>query len=107
MNTLAYKDKLPILLHVSVWLLLGMMLFFLNPLSWKVTLPDAFWVRQGILLLLLAAIFYLNEHLLVPKFLFKKSKSWLFLGIVLCLRLFLLLSLQQIELCLNLPKLLH
>lgn len=107
MSTLAYRNKLPILLHVSAWLLLGMMLFFLNPLSWKVTLPDAFWVRQGILLLLLAAIFYLNEHLLVPKFLFKKSKSWLFLGIVLCLTFLLMLALQQIELWLNLPELLH
>ena len=107
MSTLAYKNKLPILLHVSVWLLLGMMLFFLNPLSWKVTLPDAFWVRQGILLLMLAAIFYVNEHLLVPKFLFKKSKSWLFLGIVLCLTLLLMVALQQIELWLNLPELLH
>lgn len=107
MSKLAYKNKLPLLLHVSAWLLLGMMLFFLNPLSWKVTLPDEFWIRQGILILMLAGIFYLNEHLLVPKFLFKKGKIWLFLGIVLCLTLVLMLALQQIELWLNLPELLH
>lgn len=72
MSPTVYKNKLPILLHASAWLLLGMMLFFLNPLSWKVTLPDAFWIRQCMLLLMLAGIFYLNAHWLVPKFLFKK-----------------------------------
>lgn len=107
MSPTVYKNKLPILLHASAWLLLGMMLFFLNPLSWKVTLPDAFWIRQCMLLLMLAGIFYLNAHWLVPKFLFKKGKTWLFLGIVLCLTLLLMLVLQQIELWLNLPELLH
>lgn len=107
MSTLAYKNKIPILLHISAWLLLGMMLFVLNPRSWKVTLPDEFWIRQGILLLMLAGIFYLNQHLLVPKFLFKKGKTWLFLVIVLCLTLMLMLALQQTELWLNLPELLH
>ena len=98
---------MPILLHVSAWLLLGMMLFLLNPLSWKVTLPDQFWIRQGILLMILIGVFYLNVHYLVPKFLFKKGKTWLFLAIALGITLLSMLTLQQIEIWLNLPELMH
>ncbi|HLW20236.1 MAG TPA: histidine kinase [Cyclobacteriaceae bacterium] len=107
MNTTSHRYKLPILLHVSAWLLLGMMLFLLNPLSWKVVLPDQFWVRQGILLIMLAGVFYLNEHLLVPKFLFKKGKTWLFLGMALIITLLFMLVIQQVEIWLNLPELMH
>lgn len=98
---------MPILLHVSAWLLLGMMLFLLNPLSWKVTLPDQFWIRQGILLMMLIGVFYLNVHFFVPKLLFKKGKTWLFLGTALGITLLSMLTLQQIEIWLNLPELMH
>ncbi|HLT07946.1 MAG TPA: histidine kinase [Cyclobacteriaceae bacterium] len=107
MSAFADQKKLPILLHISAWLLLGMLLFFLNPLAWKVSLPDEFWARQCILLVMLAGVFYLNEHILVPRFLFIKGKIWLFLAIVLTITLMLMLTLQQVELWLNLPELLH
>jgi len=107
MSPTQFRNKLSILLHVSAWLLLGMMLFLLNPLSWKVALPDQFWIRQGILLIMLAGIFYLNEHLLVPKFLFKKGKTWVFLGIAVAIGFLLMLVIQQIEVWLNLPELMH
>src|SRR5690606_41468129 len=97
MNTTSHRYKLPILLHVSAWLLLGMMLFLLNPLSWLVALPDQFWITQGIRLLMLAGIFYLNEHLLVPKCLFNKGKSWEFLGIAVAIGLLLMLVIHQTE----------
>lgn len=107
MTPIQYRNKLSILIHVSAWLLLGMMLFLLNPISWKVTLPDEFWIRQGILLLMLAGVFYLNIHLLLPKFLFKKGKAVVYLGIALAVSLVFMLTLQQIELWLNLPELMH
>ncbi|MEX2594913.1 MAG: histidine kinase [Anditalea sp.] len=107
MKPLNYKKNLPILLHVSAWVLLGMMLFLLAPLSWKVTLPYQFWIRQAILMLILVGVFYLNVHLLVPQFLFKKGKIWAFLGIAMGITLLLMLALQRIEIWMNLPELMH
>lgn len=107
MNPIHTRKKLPILLHVSAWVLLGMILFLLNPLSWRVTLPSEFWIRQGFLLVILVFVFYFNVHLLVPRFLFKKGKIWIFLGSALFVTLLFMVVLQQIEMWLNLPELMH
>jgi LytS/YehU family sensor histidine kinase len=101
------RKKLPILLHVSAWVLLGMILFLLNPLSWKVTLPTEFWIRQGFLLVILVFVFYFNVHFLVPRFLFKKGKIWIFLASALFITILFMVVLQQIEIWLNLPELMH
>ncbi len=107
MKPIYIRKKLPILLHVSAWVLLGMILFLLNPLSWRVILPTEFWIRQGVLLLILVCVFYFNVHLLVPRFLFKKGKVWVFLGLALGISLLFMVVLQQIEVWLNLPELMH
>jgi sensor histidine kinase YesM len=46
-------------------------------------------------------------HLLVPRYLFKKGKTGAFLGITLGITLVLMLALQQVEVWLNLPELMH
>lgn len=107
MKAWPFRNKSTILLHLSAWLLLCMMLFLLMPLSWKVILPNEFWVRQGVFVLLLMAVFYLNVHVLVPKFLFKKDKVWMFLGIALLLTTLVLAAAQMVETWLNLPELMH
>lgn len=107
MTPLQKSKLLPSLLHVSAWLILGLMIFLLNPLSWKVALPYQFWIRQGFLFLILVFVFYLNVHILVPRFLFKKGKTLHFLGIALALTFLLMVLLHQIEIWLNLPELMH
>lgn len=107
MGTLPFKNKSTILLHLSAWLLLCMMLFLLMPLSWNVVLPNQFWVRQGVFVLLLMVVFYLNVHVVVPKLLFKKDKVWMFLGIALGLTILVLTAVQMVETWLNLPELMH
>ena len=107
MKALPIKSKSTILLQLSAWLLLCMMLFLLIPLSWKVVLPAQFWFRQGVSVALLMVVFYLNLHVLVPKFLFTKDKVWVFLGIALGLTILVLAAAQMVETWLNLPELMH
>lgn len=101
------RKNIPVLLHISAWVLMGMILFLIAPLSWKVNLPYQFWIRQGILLLLLVSVFYINMHYLVPRYLFKKGQIWAFLGIGLGLAFLLMLAIQRIEIAMHLPQLMH
>ncbi|WP_194777378.1 sensor histidine kinase [Pararhodonellum marinum] len=106
MQKLTSKTNFNTIIHVLVWVLMGMVLFIISPLSWKVELPSEFWVRQGIIFSLLIAIFYFNINFLVPKYLFT-GKIWTFLFIVILTSIGLLWGVQRFEIMVNMQKLMH
>jgi len=67
---------------VHFLVLLGLLVFTCLPLTWQVTLPVQFWIKQGIDYCLWIGIFYLNLNFLVPKILYK-SKTLVFIILVL------------------------
>jgi sensor histidine kinase YesM len=56
-------------MHLLAWALLGFVLVFYQPLSWGVSLPAVFWVKQFLNLGLLVSLFYFNSLYLVPRYL--------------------------------------
>jgi len=62
-----------IAVHLLAWALLGFVLMFYQPLSWGVSLPASFWIKQTLNFLILAGLFYLNALYIVPQFLLKNK----------------------------------
>jgi LytS/YehU family sensor histidine kinase len=72
--------------HILGWFLLGYLMLFYIPLTWKVELPSAFWLWQSIILFLLIVLFYSTAKIIVPKTIIKDNTSpfllWAFLSIL-------------------------
>ncbi|MBE8726221.1 sensor histidine kinase [Flavobacterium hungaricum] len=70
--------------HILGWFLLGYLMLFYIPLTWKVILPSAFWLWQIIVLFLLIVLFYSTAKVIVPRTIFKDNTSpfllWAFLA---------------------------
>ena len=65
------KSKLvTIVIHVLIWAVFGL-IFFFQPLTWRIAVPYQLWVRSGITFGLLVTAFYLNSFVLVPRFVLK------------------------------------
>ena len=77
------KDKLiTVLIHVLIWGFLIFVLFMYPVLSGAmVKLPDTFWAKQDIHILLLLFTYYINAFYLVNKLLLK-NKPVLFVGVL-------------------------
>ena len=77
------KDKLiTVLIHVLIWGFLIFVLFMYPVLSGAmVKLPDTFWAKQDIHILLLLFTYYINAFYLVNKLLLK-NKPVLFIGVL-------------------------
>ncbi|CAD0007753.1 sensor histidine kinase [Flavobacterium chungangense] len=80
-----FRPYLFVGLHILGWLLLGFIMLFYIPLTWKVVLPPEFWLWQIIILFLLILLFYSNAKIVVPKTIIKNNTSpylvWSFLAI--------------------------
>lgn len=63
---------------VNLLLLLGLILFLLQPLGWHMQLPTEFWIRQSGLFVLWVALFFVNSKFLVPFLLFKNKEPAFF-----------------------------
>jgi sensor histidine kinase YesM len=63
------KGGVVAIMHLLAWALLGFVLVFYQPLSWGVSLPAVFWVKQFMNFGLLVALFYFNSRYLVPRYL--------------------------------------
>lgn len=100
------KQYISPFLHILVWSMLAVLLLLLQPLSWQVSLPVEFWVRQGILLFLLVSIFYLNLRVFVPRLLFENRLGW-FISLLVVLPVAVVLLVQLAESWLNLPELMY
>ncbi len=101
-----YRPYIKPLIHILIWILLGFMLLLFHPLSWQVTLPPEFWVKQAVLFCLLVAVFYLNSQVFVPRLLFRNKTSW-FIVVLLAISFALMLLIQMVDLWLNLPELMY
>lgn len=70
------------LIHVLLWGLLGLMLLLFQ-LSWHVTLPTEFWVKQLVLFGLWVMVFYLNSQVAVPRLLLQGRTGWFIASLLL------------------------
>ncbi|MDH5610358.1 MAG: histidine kinase [Cyclobacteriaceae bacterium] len=84
----------------------SMLIWLLIPLTWNVSLPEEFWVKQGIFLLVLLAAYYTNALVLVPRFLVTNRLALYALLVVASVAI-VLVVLQVAELSLHLPELMH
>ncbi|MGV3599722.1 MAG: sensor histidine kinase [Dyadobacter fermentans] len=87
-------------MHLLAWALLGFVLVFYQPLSWGVSLPAVFWVKQILNFALLVALFYFNARYLVPRYLLKNRILVFILWVIALAALMLIVSKladQQLE----------
>ncbi len=94
---------MPWLVHVLVWALLGSILLLWQPLTWQITIPTQFWVKQATLFALLLAVFYSNTHIWIPRLLFQNRTS-LFVLLNIVAVLFVAFLVQKIEILINLRE---
>lgn len=59
------------MIHILVWSVFGLAIFFYLPLFSGINIHYRFWIRQIITLGLLVIAFYINAYVLVPRFLLK------------------------------------
>lgn len=82
------RSSLTILTHVTVWSLFGFVLLFYPPLTWNITVPANFWIKQTVNLVIMIGVFYANAFFVAPKLLFERNGKVLFviwlLGVVAC-----------------------
>jgi len=77
------KSKLiTILIHILVWGVFGLAIFFYQPFLSGVDIPYQFWIKQIFVLGLLVIAFYINSLVLVPRFLLRNRTGYYFAFIV-------------------------
>ena len=106
MQELPIKKKISVLIHFLGWGLVGIVLFLLTPLSWKVNLPIQFWMKQAMILGILVSVFYFNMHYLVPRLLFR-AKTGIFLLYLIILGILFISLLMLFDNWMNMPELMH
>jgi sensor histidine kinase YesM len=82
------------------------LIYFTQPLAWNIIIPFQFWIKQFIILGLLAGAYYLNAVILVPRFLLKNHTGVYFL-IIVCISVGLVLANIYTDEWLNVEQLLH
>src|SRR5579862_4977443 len=70
------------LIHILIWAVFGLAVFFYQPLTWNINVPFQLWIKQGLLLLMLVVAYYINSLVLVPKFLLKNRTGYYFLFLI-------------------------
>ena len=106
MSATAFQRVLTPLIHVLAWGLLALALLLFQPSAGHVVLPAQYWVKQGALLLLWLAAFYLTTRLLVPRLLLRGRSGWFVLALAATAAAVLLLS-HALEQALHLPELMR
>ncbi|GAA4365019.1 hypothetical protein GCM10023185_34980 [Hymenobacter saemangeumensis] len=91
------------LLHALVWGLVAVLLIAQQP-DYPGPKPPEFWVKQGVVFALLAALFYLNTQWAVPRLLHRRQ-ALAFVGLNAAAVLLVLFVHQQVELRLHVPEL--
>ncbi|MBD1383711.1 histidine kinase [Mucilaginibacter rigui] len=72
-----------ILIQTLIWIVLGTVLLFNQPLGWGIDVPYQFWIKQNLFFIILIAAYYLNAYYFVPEFLLKNRSRIYFLLITL------------------------
>ncbi|GAB3638249.1 histidine kinase [Hymenobacter arcticus] len=81
MSTFSFQRLLTPLIHVLAWGLLALTLLLFQPMQGRVELPPQYWVRQGALLVLWLAAFYVTTRLSVPRLLLRGRTGWFVLAL--------------------------
>jgi two-component system, LytTR family, sensor kinase len=77
------KSKLvTVIIHILIWAVFGLIVFFFQPLTWNIEVPYQLWVENSIVVGMLVIAYYLNSFILVPKFLLNNRTSIYFLIII-------------------------
>ena len=99
------KSKLiTILVHILVWGVFGLAIFFYQPFLSGIDIPYQFWIKQIIVLGLLVVAFYINSLVLVPRFLLKNHSGYYFVTVICVVMAIVLLS-GWVDRALNLHQL--
>ena len=106
MAAFTFRRYLTPLIHVLAWGLLALTLLVFQPLSAHITLPSQFWVKQGVLLVLWVAVFYLTAYVSVPRLLMKGHTGWFVVVLVATAAVIQLMS-RGLESALHLPELMR
>jgi two-component sensor histidine kinase len=106
MAAFIFRRYLTPLIHVLAWGLLALTLLVFQPMSGHITLPPQFWVKQGVLLVLWVAAFYLTAYVSVPRLLMRGHTGWFILALIGTAATIQLLS-RGLENALHLPELLR
>lgn len=92
-----------ILVHVLAWALLGFTFLLYQPLSWNVRLPEEFWIKQSMHIVILVGLYYVNSWYFVPKLLLKNKIGAY--ALVICLTILIMsLLIHSLESWLHLPE---
>jgi two-component system LytT family sensor kinase len=81
-----------ILIQILVWLVFGLAILFYQPLTSDIVFPYQLWIKQAIVLLMLAGAYYINSLVLMPRFLLKNHTGYYFLFIALIVAVFLMVN---------------
>ncbi|AYL94141.1 sensor histidine kinase [Mucilaginibacter celer] len=92
MSLKSKSNTITVLIHILIWVVFGLLLFFYQPLTWNVDFPYQFWVKQTITFFLLVAGYYFNNRLLVPRFLLHDRTGVYLVTVVAVVAIFLLLN---------------
>ncbi|BAV05716.1 Histidine kinase [Filimonas lacunae] len=96
------RTYISILVHVLLWALLGFVLLTYTPLTWGVTLPQEFWLKQVFHYAVLITLFYVNARVLTPKLLLQ-HKTARFIMVILAVVLATMLLNYQVNKWTNIP----
>jgi two-component system LytT family sensor kinase len=86
------SNLVAVLIQILIWLVLGLALMFYQPFPGDIAVPYQLWIKQAVVLALLAGAYYLNSTVLVPAFLLKNRGGYYLLLIVLVICGILLLN---------------
>jgi len=65
------RKFITVMIHVLVWAVFGLAIFYYQPINSDFEIPYQFWIKQTAALSLLVIAFYLNSAILVPRLLLK------------------------------------
>ena len=78
----SYGKLIGVLIHVLVWAVFGLAIFYYRPVVSDFEIPSQFWIKQTVELSLLVITFYLNAFVLVPRLLLRNHRVYYFIIII-------------------------
>ena len=77
-----YSKPIVVMVHILVWAVFGLAIFYYQPVISDFEIPFQFWIKQTLELSLLVITFYLNAFLLVPRLLLRNRRAYYFMIVV-------------------------
>lgn len=86
------NKKMNVMINAGIWLLLGVFIILVQPMTWGVKVPAVFIIKQTIHFLMLISIYYFNAHYVVPRTLLKNRVGLFVVWLISILALILMLN---------------